>query len=60
MLVGHQKETMAPGKTMATGLRICRGNDEKRKVKLAQTGVTLLRLFSQKVGGLMIRKIAFV
>lgn len=45
---------------MDIGLCNCRGNDERGKVMLAQTGVTLPLVFSQKVAGLMMRKIASV
>lgn len=40
---------MAVGKTMAVGLCCCSGNDEMEKVELAQAGVTLFTVFSQKV-----------
>ena len=43
---------------MAIGLCSCNGNDEKGKVTLAQPGVMLPPVFSQKVAGLMMRKIA--
>ncbi|KAK2919702.1 hypothetical protein Q8A73_001906 [Channa argus] len=43
---------------MVIGLYCCGGSDERRKVMLAQAGVTLPLVFSQKVASLMMRKIA--